>query len=229
MNIRYRLIIVVFVSILVLWKTFQYYGIYTDQEKRLTRLAINNDDQIKDQIRVSVYYESLCSDSRNFFIKQLLPTYLELSSYISLDLIPYGKAKTIEDNGNIEFECQHRSTECLGNKIHACAIDQISNPLQALKFVSCSLEDGILPYEAAERCASENDLDYRKIVECADSKEASIMLKEYGKRTDAVQPPITFIPTIELNGAQTVPLPNILKDFKKVLCTTIKDVPEACM
>lgn len=49
-------------------------------------------DKYKGKVLVSIYYEALCSDSRNFILRQLLPVYNKASRIIEIDLIPYGKA-----------------------------------------------------------------------------------------------------------------------------------------
>lgn len=51
------------------------------------------DSENQGKIKVSVYYEALCSDSRFFILKQLVPAYETIPGFIKLDLVPYGKAK----------------------------------------------------------------------------------------------------------------------------------------
>lgn len=43
-------------------------------------------------LKVSIYYESLCQDSTKFLVDQFKPAYPILSKYINVDFIPYGKA-----------------------------------------------------------------------------------------------------------------------------------------
>lgn len=50
------------------------------------------DDQT---VNVAVYYESLCPDSIDFINKQLYPTYQQLKSIISLQLIVAGNSNVI--------------------------------------------------------------------------------------------------------------------------------------
>lgn len=49
-------------------------------------------------VKVSVYYETLCSDSRNFFIGQLYPVYQDLKDIMALDVNAYGKASVSSDS-----------------------------------------------------------------------------------------------------------------------------------
>lgn len=48
-----------------------------------------------DKVKVSLYYEALCPDCRDFFHDQLWPAYSKLSAIMSVDLIPYGNARVI--------------------------------------------------------------------------------------------------------------------------------------
>ena len=59
--------------------------------------------------------------------------------------------KTIENGDALQFQCQHGSSECLANKIHACGINIIKNQNVQLKYVSCMISDNMIPYEALER------------------------------------------------------------------------------
>ena len=48
-------------------------------------------------VKVDVYYETLCPDSIGFLVRQLIPSYDSLSSIIQLNLIPFGKAEVSEN------------------------------------------------------------------------------------------------------------------------------------
>lgn len=49
------------------------------------------------KLKVSIYYEGLCSDSITFLNNQVLPAYAIIGEYVDLDLIPYGKASVSYD------------------------------------------------------------------------------------------------------------------------------------
>lgn len=44
-------------------------------------------------VTVSVYYESLCPDSRRFVVTQLYPVWQDLKEIMLLDVNSYGKSK----------------------------------------------------------------------------------------------------------------------------------------
>lgn len=92
MKITYRLVIGILLCFVV-WKTINYFldAHGTRQQETMIPSAMKNG--LSERIKVSVYYEALCSDSRFFILKQLVPAYHIIPEHIELDLVPYGKAK----------------------------------------------------------------------------------------------------------------------------------------
>ncbi|CAG9828530.1 unnamed protein product [Diabrotica balteata] len=222
MSIKYtKLIAILFVMIITL-KSLEYFIKYHED--------VEKDDELE-RVKISIHYEALCPDSRFFVVYQLLPIYKRLKNNIDLDFIPYGKAKTIETAGKIEFECQHDITECFANKIHACAISVLKNPERLINYISCLLKQYLSPpEEAGELCAKEQNINFTPILDCANSNHGSILLKHYGERTNALRPRVKFIPTIQFNGSQTiVSQALILKDFKKAFCSMLRVKPKLCL
>ncbi|KAG5899443.1 GILT-like protein 1, partial [Gonioctena quinquepunctata] len=134
------------------------------------------------------------------------------------------KWSTIEVDGKIEFQCQHDALECFANKIHSCAIEFVKDPLIQLKYIACMIADNMVPDEVEERCARELNIDYLPIAECSKNIKGSQLLKMYGERTNSLQPPVKFIPTIELNDSQnTIAQPAILKGLHKSICEVFQN------
>lgn len=90
MKITYRLLIAV-IGCFIIWKTVHHF-LNVGQKPEPAILAAN-EEEVSGKIKVSVYYEALCSDSRFFILKQLVPAYEAIPEFIELDLVPYGKAK----------------------------------------------------------------------------------------------------------------------------------------
>lgn len=86
-------VIILICAVLILWKCFDYF-IKSDNNVNKYDLKDNNmATHSKEMFKISVYYEALCSDSRFFILKQLIPTYDKLRDHMILDFVPYGKAE----------------------------------------------------------------------------------------------------------------------------------------
>ncbi|KAJ0182565.1 hypothetical protein K1T71_001934 [Dendrolimus kikuchii] len=231
---RYRLVVLVLLALIV-WQVFQLLT-----QKSVTQLSevglihyLSNQSNIleleddkynkhkQDKVKVRVYYEALCPDSKHFFIKHLGPVTEKLSEFLDVTLIPYGKAKTKEENGKYYFTCQHGEEECYANKIHACSIAAVANMTTAVKITECMITDNMDADEALLRCAKQMKIDPDPISNCANSDHGSALLKKHGDDTHIVNP--TFIPTILLNSSKENQAA-ILKNFLLEVCKLI-DIP----
>ncbi|KAF7287015.1 GILT-like protein 1 [Rhynchophorus ferrugineus] len=229
MNPKYSKALVVLVIIIILYKAFTSY-IFPGKpaiEQIIVRDELGKETE---KVKISVYYEALCPDSKFFITYQLVPVFDKLKDFLIIDLVPYGKAQTmVDDNGKINFICQHDHIECFANKIHACVIDQIKDPEKQLKYIACMITDNMIPEDASERCGREQNIDFTPINKCAVEQKGSILLKKFGERTHSLSPRITFIPTIELNESQTFePQAAILKDLLKAVCKVYQSKPNGC-
>ncbi|CAH0394619.1 unnamed protein product [Bemisia tabaci] len=169
-------------------------------------------------VKVTVYYETMCPDSRNFFVNQLLPTYEEIPQLITLDLVPYGKASTTKHGDKYEFSCQHGEGECYGNKLHACAINAITNQPVLLKVLTCMISKSFSPDDSVGTCIKPSGLDVDTLISCARSSEGDKLLNYCGERTMKERPDIfsQFIPTVLLNddyGRQQLRLKNLRREI----------------
>ncbi|XP_060516315.1 gamma-interferon-inducible lysosomal thiol reductase-like [Cylas formicarius] len=229
MNPKYSRILATLVIVIILYKAFQH---YVFPRKPIIEQIIRKNEFGEDveKVKVSVYYEALCPDSKFFITGELLPLFDKLKSNIEIDLVPYGKAETtIGADGTINFRCQHESLECVANKIHSCVIEHVTDQELRLRYIACMITDNMKPEEAGERCGRELDIDFSHISNCAADIKGSQLLKHYGERTHALNPGVRFIPTIELNDSQSfVPQKNILKDLFKSVCHVFKRKPEMC-
>lgn len=99
MNNRYRALIV-FIAVIILWKFVDYLGIRREEQVQKTKSS-DSANPLLEKLKVTVYYEALCSDSKNFILKQLQPTYNDLKNYISIEFVPYGKAEVISSKTDL--------------------------------------------------------------------------------------------------------------------------------
>lgn len=154
--------------------------------------------------------------------------------------------QTFGSNG-WEFECQHGPSECFGNKYQACALAQNYSQETNVKFVNCvmgsrspaafqtiylvNLVIKIIPIYTLNlfQCAAQLDLSFEDINTCFNTN-GDVVLAALGNKTHAVEPAITFVPTVIFNGKFDDDLQNLAQtNFKEALCSVIPvPKPAAC-
>ncbi|XP_012263457.2 GILT-like protein 3 [Athalia rosae] len=242
-SFRTRLIVTIFI-VIVLWQSSKHWTpVFLTTNDHAAQFSAEKPQSVEDlvdgpvivkaskpdvqKVLVSVYYEALCPDSRSFVIKQLVPTFQRISDNLHMELIPYGKARTTETPTGYEFECQHGPTECEANIIHACVIDLVIDPSIQLDYITCMIQDNMLPEHVMERCAAKVNLDVSPIEKCYKGTKGKELLAKFGEMTDDLSPKITFIPTITLDkdsGNQ----PAILKNLLRQVCLRLNSPPPGC-
>jgi len=181
------------------------------------------------KLQVRVFYESLCPDSAQFINKQLTPASKDLLQYMDLRLVPYGKSTYVTQGADVIFTCHHGPNECYGNKVHACAIENIqtnsyrqdyTRESLILNYVDCLMALGRDPTYPIERCA--NEMEYKAwevIRDCANSTTGSKILQRYGDETMNFQNPLASVPTIEFKSQYDSGLQKrSLDDFRGTFC-----------
>jgi len=168
-------------------------------------------------VKLDVYYECLCPDSRYFVLHELLPTFEAVGSMLEVNMWPYGKATTRVTNDGYEFDCQHGEKECTGNMFHACVEEKVEDAAKRLEMIKCMISDNYEPENSAKKCASEGGLDFQEILTCATGKEGQELHYQAGLKTQALSPKVSFIPTIEIDESQ-MSQKAILKNLKKEVC-----------
>ncbi|KAG5877846.1 hypothetical protein JTB14_007242 [Gonioctena quinquepunctata] len=185
---------------------------------------------LDDRVNVEVLFESLCPDSHRFIKEQLYPNWKELSPYVNLKLVPFGKSSSLQNGA--KFICQHGPQECKGNKIMSCAFKMLENQDQQVEFTNCFMEIFRFgkedPQEFGQQCAQTVGLDVNRIIDCYHSQEGIISQLVAEKDTARISP--RFVPTILYNGQLINKLQDdSITDFRGVVCNLVKEkYPEAC-
>ena len=129
-----------------------------------------------------------------------------------------------------DFDCQHGPPECLGNTIHACAVQYVRNQDLVNEYIGCMMDNNRDLKEAGQKCAEKlGNIDWPSISTCAEGAEGGKLLAHHGDDTHSLKPSVTFIPTAQLNGSQDGQK-LMLKDLKRAICNVLEGkIPEACL
>lgn len=171
----------------------------------------------KDKMELSVYYESLCPDSRRFFINQLGPVYAELSDYIDLDLVPFGHARILGTN---KMVCQHGPRECNGNRLMACTQDRKINGSkqdEILATLTCYFSTA-----EYENCVTKflPGVKYEDLEKCANSEVSFKMMTENEVSTGRV----SYVPHIKINRRYSEETQDCEMDLKGCVCNYYRNI-----
>ncbi|XP_037773983.1 gamma-interferon-inducible lysosomal thiol reductase-like [Penaeus monodon] len=179
-------------------------------------------------VTVSVYYESLCPDSRRFVVTQLYPVWQDLKEIMLLDVNSYGKSKDSPAGDGYTFECQHGPDECEGNMMLTCA-KKHSSEEQYMSFANCTMEE-LVGIAAGPRCAEVSGVNYTRVEDCFNSVEGQLLQHEVGVKQAELDPPLYYVPWILINEVFTEEQLNAAQeDLRKVVCDAYEDVkPEKC-
>jgi interferon gamma-inducible protein 30 len=73
-----------------------------------------------DLVNLSIYYETLCPDCRQFISTQVWNAYQTILDIVNITFVPYGNARELyrPETKLYQFYCQHGAEECYGNLIH---------------------------------------------------------------------------------------------------------------
>uniref|UniRef100_A0A1W7RAG1 Gamma-interferon-inducible lysosomal thiol reductase n=1 Tax=Hadrurus spadix TaxID=141984 RepID=A0A1W7RAG1_9SCOR len=182
-------------------------------------------------VKLAIYYECLCPDSKRFIRNQLWRTYQAIPDLMKIELVPYGKAhETQLSNGTYAFSCQHGPNECYGNLVQTCAINLLNDTSKSLPFVNC-MESYSDSHNRGETCAKRQDLNYNEILQCIGSKQGNIWQHEMAQKTENLNPRLHFVPWITVNGKYTQTYQRkALSDLLELVCNVYEGLkPEACL
>lgn len=62
------------------------------------------------------------------------------------------------------------------------------------------ISDNMIPELIGEKCASKLLIDWKSILQCANSEKGSELLNHFGRMTESLNPKISFVPTVLLNN-----------------------------
>lgn len=175
---------------------------------------------------VQIYFESLCGDTRKFFLNQAIPFLADeaVLKTIDLQLVPYGKANTTyqPSTGAPIFTCQHGQPECEGNIIYSCLIKYVASQVKQLQFLKCSFQASDWYWNSTiiyKRCSEDLlDGDERNQFESCPEGDGPYLLDAMGNKTHSLSPALNYVPWINFNGVRNKQAefnfaPNLFKEY----------------
>ena len=181
---------------------------------------VNHDNDVggTDKVQVELYYESQCPGCREMITTSFYDAYQQdgLLDMAVIIFIPYGNAQESSSSKNpnpdprpYHFKCQHGPSECIYNIIETCALDKIKGPSDQFEFLNCienhdenrDIDQDY--YDIAFKCAIEANLKDAVVEEikiCSTSQEGNELEHEMAIKTEALNPPHTYVPYVVVNG-----------------------------
>ncbi|XP_046864057.1 gamma-interferon-inducible lysosomal thiol reductase-like [Xenia sp. Carnegie-2017] len=183
-------------------------------------------------VNFTLYMESLCPDCQNFVNNQLWPAFKAVGEIMNLVIVPYGNAIEKKNDSKWKFMCQHGEEECYGNLIETCAIHYNQNASVFMPFIHCIESSSLLPRNNAPKCAKKFGLDYSLIISCVKGRLGNELEHKMAKKTNALEPPHTYVPWVTLNGVHTDAIQTAAQEnLVKLICDTYQGSPkpDACL
>jgi interferon, gamma-inducible protein 30 len=182
------------------------------------------------RVGLGIYIESLCPYCRAFITNQFWPTWKKINSIMNVTIVPYGNAKKRFVNGHWRFTCQHGPDECLGDVIQTCSLN-LYGQSTAFQFIVCIEATSGKMATVAKKCASaQRNVNYTRIMQCANSQEGERLQYQMAVATDSLSPRHRGVPWITVNDVYTADTANKARNnLLRLICTTYQGPkPAAC-
>ncbi|KHN73460.1 GILT-like protein C02D5.2, partial [Toxocara canis] len=180
-------------------------------------------------VTASFYIEAQCPDTTRFVHSQLWQAWQKLSSSnrIQWILVPFGKAQCLlQSNNDFSCHCQHGPNECELNQLMNCAIEQLRYPTRYMPLINC-IQGRANLLDARKQCLDGRHItSVSRLLDCASGPEGRRLLARAGQLTMQLQPPLTFVPWITLDGIRSV---DAMYDLTENLCNSLIPPPPQCL
>lgn len=145
------------------------------------------------KVKIAVYYESLCPDSKQFVTNTLARSFDP--NIMTVRFIPFGKAQISPDGE--EYECQHGDLECARNRIQACALEWLNTDTFRVSYVYCALNN--ITMDGQQQCVEAHGVSWSDTLMCTSNPSGKQLMVLHGQDTGTNAGGPTFIPTIVIN------------------------------
>eukprot|EP00420_Gonyaulax_spinifera_P035896 CAMPEP_0197875184 /NCGR_PEP_ID=MMETSP1439-20131203/4497_1 /TAXON_ID=66791 /ORGANISM="Gonyaulax spinifera, Strain CCMP409" /LENGTH=310 /DNA_ID=CAMNT_0043494369 /DNA_START=51 /DNA_END=983 /DNA_ORIENTATION=+ len=196
------------------------------------------------KVEVALFYETMCPFCHKFFSESLKPLWQDrdFRPLLNVAVHPSGNVQVApanmvskgyffwhEDKVKDEyvFICQHGESECIGNRIHACAKKLLPEE-KFMDLAFCMASHGeAMPERSSYQCMEEGGVDMIPIRDCVREPATSGAMFQIALLDDNLQPPRKYVPWVLVNGVHA----NLETegDFKAAVCKALGDkAPAAC-
>ncbi|OWR51241.1 lysosomal thiol reductase IP30 isoform 2 precursor, partial [Danaus plexippus plexippus] len=135
-------------------------------------------------------------------------------------------------NGKWQFICHHGPDECYGNKLQSCILkDRTLQDTDKMELIICLMGQGH-PDKAIDTCLGQvkREAESAKLKKCASGAQGDALLASYGDKTDVVQRPLSFVPTVVINEKFDQAVQDeAVSDLKAVVCRVAANKPALCL
>jgi len=180
-------------------------------------------------VKLSLYFESLCPYCKRFITEQLGPNFEAFEKYMEVHLNPFGNAR--ERHGR-RFECQHGSAECKGSIIEGCLISKMNGTSQSpVPTIACIEASDPSDPMTTQKCMQDTnvaDPSFDDVKTCGEGSEGKELFHLFGQETKNLEPPHQYVPWITFNDKWDEDIQNEATiNLKATLCRHfLRGVPE---
>jgi interferon gamma-inducible protein 30 len=178
-------------------------------------------------VAIGIYMEAQCPDTTRFITKQLIPTWNQLrtSGRLQMTIVPFGKARCQQVDNDFKCDCQHGERECELNQLMNCAIDQLVYPDLYIPIIGC-IQGKTDLNNAYQTCIEKNkQLHPEKLLDCAKGTRGRHLLALAGQKTVALNPALTFVPWVMLDGERNI---DAFYALNENVCKKLEPRPQEC-
>lgn len=170
------------------------------------------------KLQFGFYITSQCKATMKFITTQLYPTYQELGEHFSVEFVPWGKTKRL-DNGTLD--CQFGPTDCAANRLQLCALSKLgTDQPKMMEYINCEMST-LSSVSQNYTCVSQVGLSASAVQDCVDSAEGDALEIEAEGKTSKIV--VVYLPTVVRNGNYSPFVQMGKKDFKKYVCKFLKN------
>ncbi|XP_075223920.1 gamma-interferon-inducible lysosomal thiol reductase-like [Lycorma delicatula] len=183
----------------------------------LSLLVALVDAQNTQPVQISVFYETLCGDSRHFIVDELKPAWDKFGSALDIQFIPFGKAHSNSDGS---FVCQHGPNECRGNLIDSCVLSKLPKGGAQVKYVADRMEQPSSSDDEVQKHAEEAGVSWSDVISCTNAVVGRNLQLEAERETKTRTPGPKFVPTVIFNNVYNQQLQTEIQrgGFDRILC-----------